>query len=116
MQEKVDAYGRLDHADIERIKDELISLTNKQLGEFRLKLCNSLERKIDVIRIISVFGEESTFLSVHEACDFITKFEENLSEPKFYGFEIYIRYSNGDKLEAKYADRSNAIAFLQNLG
>ena len=115
MQEKVDAVGRLNSSDIEMIKDELINLTKDKLSEFRLKLCNYLERKIDTIRIISLFGDESTFTNIHEACNFIASFTENIKQPKLYKFEIYIKYSNGDRVEAQYKERSDAIAFLRKL-
>ena len=83
---------------------------------FRINLCNSLERVIDTIRIISIFGDEITFSGVNEACSFIAAFNENISKPKFYGFEILVRYSNGDKLEARYAEKCNAISFLKSIG
>ncbi|MCL2003456.1 MAG: hypothetical protein FWG72_05560 [Oscillospiraceae bacterium] len=116
LQEKIDAYGRLSCFEVEKLKDELIKLTSEQLGAFRLKLCNSLERKIESIRIMSMFGDESAFSNVNEACTFIATFNEKDGRFKFYKFEIYVRYSNGDKLEAQYTEKSNAIAFLQSIG
>jgi hypothetical protein len=116
LKEKVDLYERLSRTDIERVKDKLINLTSEELRKFRSKLCDSLERKIDSIVIIPTFGDENIFSDIHEACDFITTFDENSSQPKLYKFEIYIRYSNGDKLEAQFTERVNAIAYLQSIG
>ncbi len=116
LQEKVDAFERLTPADVERIKVELISLTSEQLEEFCLKLCGSLERRIDTIRVISIFGDEGIFATIDEACYFISTSTYKSCQPEFYRYEIYIKYSNGDKLEAQYTEISNAIAFLQSIG
>ena len=116
LQEKVDAFEQLDQHEVEKIKDELLNFTSEQLEEFRSRLCRSLERKVETIRIISTFGDENTFSNIPEACNFIAKFNVSLRQLKFYKFEIYIRYSNGDKLEAQYTDRSYAIGFLQSIG
>jgi len=116
LQEKVDIYAKLSNNEVERIKIELLNLTSTQMELFRLKLCNSLERKIDVIKIISLYGSESVFINVQEACKFITNFKEVSYLQKFYKYEIYVHYSNGDKLEAQYADRNNVIIFLQSIG
>lgn len=116
LQEKVDAFELLTPDDVECIKAELISLISEQLGEFCFKLCNSLERKIDTIRVISVFGDEGIFATIDEACNFIAASNYRSCQFEFYRYEIYVRYSNGDKLEAQYTEISNAIAFLQSLG
>ena len=117
LQDKIDDFSRLSQPEIERIKDELINLTRVQLENFCLKLCKSLERKIETIRIIPVFGNETTFSCIYEARDFISTFNEKIiNKPIFYKFEIFIRYSNGDRLEAQFIEKSNAIAFLENIG
>jgi hypothetical protein len=115
LQEKVNAFTNLNQERIEYIKDELIRLTHTQLEKFSSRLCASLEREIDYIRVISIFGNETTFEKIEDACDFIAKVDNESNSLRFYRFEIYVRYSNGDKLEAQYAERQNAIAFLQSL-
>jgi hypothetical protein len=116
LQQKVDDYERLDSSGVEQIKTEILRLTSEQLSKFCHKLSNSLERKIDAIRIISIFGDEGTFSTIDEACNFIVTSNYRAVQPEFYRYEIYIRYSNGDKLEAQYTEISNAVAFLQSLG
>jgi hypothetical protein len=115
LQQKVDSFESLNPCDIEKIKNELLKLAEEQLETFRLKLCNSLERKIEAVRVISVFGDETVFADIKSACAFLSTFNETKSKPDFYKFEIYVRYSNGDRFEACYSDKSNAILFLQSI-
>ena len=115
LQEKIDSFNRLNDVDKDRIRDELINLTSDQLNTFRLKVMESLERRIESIRIMSLYGEENLFASIQEACDFISGFVVRESKPYFYKFEIYVRYSNGDKFEAHFADRRNAVTFLEKI-
>ena len=115
IQEKVDAFAKLDKCETRRIMEKLVQLTHESFSRFMKKLCDSLERTIVSVRIVSIFGEENTFSNVPEACDFIVKYNEGSGKLDFLGFELYIRYSNGDKHDAKYADRSKAIAFLRSI-
>jgi hypothetical protein len=117
LQKKIDKYNALSQSDVKKIKDELLKLAACQLEEFRVKLCNSLERKIVTIRIIPIWRDECafSFSSAFEACHFIEEYKESPTQPKFYRFEICIRYSNGDKIEALYNEKSHAIAFLQSI-
>ena len=116
LQAKVDAFEKLKPEDIKKIKVELVRLTNNQLEEFRNRLCNSLEREIESIKVISVFGDENTFIDIQRACYFIATFDEKTCELKFLKFEIFVRYSNGDKMDVQFSDRTKAISFLKSLG
>jgi len=116
LQAKVDAFERLGDESKKKIKTELVRLTNNQLEEFRMRLCSSLEREIESIRAISIYGEDSTFVDTQQACHFIATFNETPSQAKFLKFEIFVRYSNGDKMDIQFSDRAKAVSFLKSLG
>jgi hypothetical protein len=113
---KVAQYKRLTADEKKRIMDRLILSTKRQLDSFVAKLSASLERRIDTIRVFALYGSETTFSSIDEACGFIANQTLDQLELSFNKYEIQIRYSNGDKLEAQYSDKQSAIAFLQAIG
>ena len=115
LQAKVDAFERLGTESIKKIKTELVRLTKNQLEEFCVRLCNSLEREIELIRVLSIFGDESAFVDIQQACQFIATFNEMTCQPKFLKFEIFVKYSNGDKMDVQFSDRAMAISFLKSL-
>lgn len=115
LQRKVQAYESLTEKEIGQLKAELLRLNSMQLGEFQSKLRASLGREIHTIRIMTFLGNEGMFTTPEEACRYIVGFDSDSATLDLLKIEIYVRYTNGDKLEAQYRDRQTAIAFLQSL-
>jgi hypothetical protein len=113
--DRVEKLAKLTQAKLSQIKNELIVQNKEQLDSFVIKLSKSLERKIASVRVVSIFGKPSYFQTIDEACLYISSCNDIPSDLKFYKFEIFVRYSNGDKLDAEYKDRQTAIAFLRRL-
>ena len=113
LQTKVNAYDKLTQAEKNKIQEELLGLSHKELESFERKLCNWHNRKIKCIKVMPVFGNQSLFLCVKQACDYILNYEENSSDTIFTRFEIKIEYTNGDKIEAEFVDRGTAVQFIE---
>ncbi|GHV51586.1 hypothetical protein FACS1894216_06010 [Synergistales bacterium] len=115
LRKKIKLYENLTINEIERIKDALIQNNKEQLEIFSSRLCLSLERNLESIQVVSIYGKHTMFASVEDACKFISNFKELPSNSRFYRFEISVRYSNGDRMDAQYAERQSAILFLRSL-
>jgi hypothetical protein len=77
-------------------------------------LKNALQRKVEKVRILSLFGEEIVFNSINEAIANIESYEIAAQEGlAFCNFEIYIGFSNGDKIEGSFHEREEALRFLR---
>ena len=113
LQYKVQQFEQLTKAQSYEIQEELIYNNKSALETFKQNLCLSLERRIESIRILSVYGNQIVFNSAQEACNYIANFYEDVNSAKFYKFEIYIKYSNRDKIEMQFQNKENAIQFLQ---
>ena len=115
LQKKVDSFNLLSQYDVEKIKKELLKHLQVHLADFRAKLCEALERTVYTVRVTPVFGSASEFSSNQEACEFIAKMDEISGSSEFIRLEICVRYSNGDRIEAEYAVKDKAIAFLESI-
>lgn len=115
LQARVNQYEALTDLQKQSIIDNLIHNNNKQLTKFNNNLCVSLERKIETIRVITVYGNRQIFGTPEEAKEFIAQHDGEQADLDFYKFEIYIKYTNGDIIEMQFSEKRNAILFLNQL-
>ena len=83
-----------------------------QIDEFLEKLKKKLLRHVENISIIPLFGKEYEFNTVAEVVSFINSHTPLNTDGAFRRYEIIVKYSNGDKLEASFSDKSEAERFL----
>ena len=73
-----------------------------------------LMRNIEKIRILSLSDSNMLFTSVKDAIAAIEKFDVvNASAEKFCRFEIYMKFTNGDRIECCFQEREKTIEFLE---
>jgi hypothetical protein len=97
----------------EKIIQALRAEHRKQLDEFFVRLKNKLERHIESIAIIPLFGKEYAFGSVAEAVGFLDRHSPVNTDGEFRTYEVIVKYSNGDKLEATFTHKNKIEAFLE---
>ncbi|MBI3611134.1 MAG: DNA methylase [Nitrospirae bacterium] len=90
----------------------LIDLHKADIQAFFDALEKSIARKIAKITIIPLHGRESEHRTVETAIEFLTSYKATNMEAGVYKFEIYIRYSNGDRITAEFTDKNAAVEFL----
>lgn len=102
-------------ADIrEQLKQNLVAANEAILNQFFANLEATLDRQIVQIILIPLHGRESEFGTVLDAITFVTNYREDaLRNGDFRKYEIIVRYSNDDKIDASFQDKEKAIAFLR---
>ena len=85
------------------------------LRAFLADLERVLDRIIDKLIIVPLYGNEYEFESITDAINFIQDFigEGNIGE--FRTFEIVVRYSNGDSIDASFNTKEEVNRFLRYL-
>lgn len=112
--ELIEAWQRLSENDIEEIKKAFADSISQDYEEFIERLKNALLRRVEKVRILSLFGNEMIFSSINDAITSIEKYKMVLAkEAKFCKFEIYLRFTNGDKIEGSFHRRDEALKFLR---
>ncbi len=117
LQEKVDQFERLSKREQQLIGDHLMSNHKEQWEIFLQCLQNALKRTIESIYIISLFGAEKEFCNIQDACDYIASDQKEIAVKKnmFRGYEIIVKYSNGDKIEMRFQKKRDALTSLEKL-
>lgn len=115
---KIAQWNALSAANIQRVKDELLTAEVGQVEEFTASLTLSLSRSIQSIRVLVLHGVSHTVRTVTEAIEIVDAVDDtkvNANEFEFAKFEIDINYSNGDIIRGIFHDAETAAEFLRTV-
>lgn len=110
---QIEALSDQQHQDL---KQHLVTEEKDLFDKFLADLAKVLDRVIERLIVIPLFGNEHQFQSVTEAVNFISNFDEVGGSNDFKKFEIVAKYSNGDTIDASFTNKDETERFLKYLG
>lgn len=114
FQDTVDKIDTISPQIRTQLKQNLVNSNQALLDHFFAELQATLDRQIEQIILIPLHGQQSEFTTITDAITFVTSYrEDKLREGGFRKYEIIVRYSNGDKIDASFQNKEKAIAFLR---
>jgi hypothetical protein len=100
-------------AERAKLKKHLVDSNKGLLDNFFGRLQSTLDRQIEKVILIPLYGKQNEFAMVSDAIAFVTNYQEVAQQGGFFRkFELIVQYSNNDKIEASFRDKENAINFL----
>ena len=100
IKDRIQAFTQLSQSQLARIHDRIIELNRDEFGSFFDSLQASLSRSVAEILVRPIFGTSSVFTTLEEAIYFISINDETIPVGEFTRYEIEVRYSNGDNINA----------------
>lgn len=114
FQRTIDSIEAIPSDIREQLKQHLVVANQDILNQFFKKLQATLDRQIEQIILIPLHGQQSEFGTVTDAITFVTNYREDaLRDGTFRKYEIIVRYTNNDKIDASFQDKEKAVAFLR---
>jgi hypothetical protein len=110
---KVSAWENLSESQRLEVAQVLLELNEQEVNGFKSLLEQAITRRIETIYILPLHGSQSAYTSVVEAIQFIESYNETNSTDKVLKYEIMIRYNNGDRIEAQFVEKEQAVEFLR---
>ena len=107
--QKIKALGP---ASIRKLKRLLLESNSAEVEAFLGQLRTTVDRMIDSVIIVPLYGDEVRFTSLPEAITFISSHDASESCGPFRRFEVVVRYSNGDSVNASLATKEKVLDFL----
>ncbi|MCB1397592.1 MAG: hypothetical protein KDJ98_16850 [Rhodobacteraceae bacterium] len=111
----VAAIEALDDSAHDRIKQYLIEANGDLFQSFLKELERVLDRMIERLIVVPLFGDEHEFHTIESAASYIDGFAEGENGGEFRKYEIIAKFSNGDSIEASFRDKVEARKFLRYL-
>ena len=116
FQRTINSIEAISPSTRDQLKDHLITTNQDILNRFFSELRATLDRQIERIILIPLHGQQSEFGTVADAISFVTNYQEGvLREGAFRKYEVIVRYTNDDKIDASFQDREKAVVFLRYL-
>ena len=113
LRAQAEKYRLLTSSDRDAIGLALCSESSDEYQAFRIALEGSLTRRIVHIVIIPLYGGRLNFASVEEAARAIRDYDTSgQAVGEFIRFEIQMKYSNDDMINATFRRADDAAAFL----
>lgn len=114
FQRTIDSIEAIPSGVREQLKQHLVTTNQDILNQFFTELQATLDRQIEQIILIPMHGQQSEFGAVADAITFVTNYrEDSLRDGTFRKYEIIVRYTNNDKIDASFQDKEKAVAFLR---
>ena len=109
---KISRWKPLSKKTKRSVAEHLVNLHKADIQAFFDALEKIVTRKIAKITVIPLHGRESEYQTVEAAIEFLTSYKGTNIEAGVYKYEIYIRYSNGDRITAEFTGKDAAVEFL----
>lgn len=114
LQRKVDAFEQLPAARRRELADALLEAHRADVRHFIKALTAAVSRRIERILVLPLHGKKYEVSTVDDAVKLIQQYDGKADNADYVRYEIIIRYSNGDKIEATFHDKESAIKYLRS--
>ena len=96
-----------------KVATHLLELNREGIQEFLLELDKRLGRSVERITIIPLYGRDIDFYSLESALEFLKSHSIYEQSATFRKYELLVKFSNGDRVEATFTTKEKIIEFLQ---
>lgn len=107
---KIEAASR---RKMERIKNHLVAVNQERLDDFMASLGQRLDRMVERVVIIPLYGTSNEFATIDDAIKFLDQHRIDEGCGDFRKYEVLITFSNGDRVEGSFKDKAKVREFLQ---
>lgn len=109
----VEKIAALSRTRVRRVKSVLLESNSTEIRMFLDRLQTAVDRMIDSILIVPLYGDEVKFTSLAEAMAFVDSCDLRDKCGSFRRFEVIVRYSNGDTVHASLSTKDKTLDFLR---
>jgi hypothetical protein len=114
FQRTIDAIEALAPKRWDALKKHLTDANSGRLQAFFAEFEAKLDRQIEQIVLTPLHGHRNEFDSIADAVEFVDRYQASAqSLGGFKKYEIVVKYSNGDKIEADFQNARDAVSFLR---
>jgi hypothetical protein len=114
LQLQINRYEALVAEEKNAIGDSLRDAASVEMGLFMESLSTAILRRIDSVSILPLHGSETVVSTVESAIKLLVEYASPAVPGALIRFEIIVRYDNGDRIVADFANAADAVGFLES--
>ena len=100
-------------AKLQKLKDHLVASNKDAFDAFFRVLRAKLDRILERVVVLPLFGTPTTFSTVIEAEQFIEHFDAEYAAGEFQNYELIVVFSNKDEIKGTFRSKDYAKEFLR---
>lgn len=97
----------------QKVKEHLVAANQQELRSFMVSLEQRLARMVEKVVIIPLYGRSDEFSTIEDALRFLNQYRIREELPEFRKYEILITFTNGDRVEGSFKEKTKVQDFLQ---
>ncbi len=113
LQEQVDAWMVLSTDEQATAGEALRALAPGRFSAFREELERTISRSVQRVTVLPLHSTAIECGSVMEAIEKIGSYAAPSATPELVRFEVSIRYTSGDRIDAEFGSAADAMSFLR---
>lgn len=98
---------------MQRVKDHLGKANKTEIDTFVSSLKERLDRMIEKVVVIPLYGRSNEFATIDDALRFLDGHSVYEGCGDFRKYEVLISFTNGDRVEGSFKDKTKVREFLQ---
>lgn len=98
---------------MEKIKNHLVTANKDQLSHFMESLRRRLDRMIEKIIVVPLYGIPYEFSTIEDAIKFLDQHQTHEHSSDFRKYEVIVKFTNGDQVEGSFRDKAKVQGFLE---
>jgi hypothetical protein len=114
LQLKVDRLEALSEGEKKSIGARLRDVASAEIKALMEALSSAILRRIDSVSILPLHGSETVVSTVKSAIELLVGYVPPQTPGALIRFEVVVRYDNGDRIVADFANAADAIDFLES--
>jgi hypothetical protein len=114
LQLKVDRLEALSEGEKKSIGARLRDVASAEINALMEALSSAILRRIVSVSILPLHGSETVVSTVKSAIELLVGYVPPQTPGALIRFEVVVRYDNGDRIVADFANAADAIGFLES--
>lgn len=98
---------------MQKVKTHLAVANKAQIDTFVASLKERLDRMIEKVVVIPLYGRSNEFATIDDALRFLDEHSVYEGCGDFRKYEVLISFTNGDRVEGSFRDKTKVKEFLQ---
>lgn len=112
---KVQAWEALPPGSKQEVSKAVVEMSVEQVETFMNALERSVNRRVELIRVLPLHGSPVEVASIDDAIKFIEQYAgKDAGRGPLARYEVQVRFNNGDRIEGQFIDQESAIEFLRS--
>ncbi|HQL49674.1 MAG TPA: DNA methylase [Kiritimatiellia bacterium] len=95
------------------VKDHLGNANKANIDKFVASLKERLDRMVEKVIVIPLYGRSNEFATIDDALRFLDGHSVYEGCGDFRKYEVFISFTNGDRVEGSFKDKTKVREFLQ---